>query len=291
MRLTFDARARAILRRLPVVNVYSAAELLLLGGLAVQSARLLWVILTPIAPLGAWIPAGPSIPADPIGVLSGFDPFFRVSGAGQAQGPASVTALQLTLFGTRMDTVQERGSAIVAGADGVQRVVSVGEEIAPGVTLKSVAFDHVTLDRGGTAEELFLDQSGGGGGTAPAAPGGAPVGPGGPPSGPAGAAPPPNAPAAGGATISPESLRADISAIPRIEGGRISGLTVRGQGQGVFAASGLRDGDVVTQVGGRPVAGPADLERLVRDGAPGGNLSLTVERNGQSLPLTIPVSR
>ena len=31
MRLKFDARARAILRRLPVVSIYSAAELLLLA--------------------------------------------------------------------------------------------------------------------------------------------------------------------------------------------------------------------------------------------------------------------
>ena len=41
MRLRFDARTRRILRRLPVVNVYSLAELVLIGGLAIQSARLL----------------------------------------------------------------------------------------------------------------------------------------------------------------------------------------------------------------------------------------------------------
>ena len=65
---------------------------------------------------------------------------------------------------------------------------------------------------------------------------------------------------------------------------------MRGQGGGSFAAAGLRDGDVVTQVGGKPVAGAGDLERLVRDSAAGGTLSLTVERDGQALPLSIPVS-
>ena len=50
MRLRFDARTRRILRRLPVVNVYSLAELVLIGGLAIQSARLFWTIVTPIAP-------------------------------------------------------------------------------------------------------------------------------------------------------------------------------------------------------------------------------------------------
>ena len=48
MRLKLDARGRAILRRLPSVNVYSAAELLLLAGLAVQAARLVWTIVTPV---------------------------------------------------------------------------------------------------------------------------------------------------------------------------------------------------------------------------------------------------
>ena len=29
----------------------------------------------------------------------------------------------------------------------------------PGVVLESVAFDNVTIDRGGTSEQIFLDQS------------------------------------------------------------------------------------------------------------------------------------
>lgn len=279
MRLKFDARARAILRRLPVVNVYSAVELALLAALAVQCARLLWTVVTPVAPLGTWVPTGPAIPADPAGVIAGFDPFYRVSGAGQAQGAANVTSLQLTLFGTRIDAAQGGGSAIVAGPDGMQRSISVGEEVAPGVVLKSVAFDHVTLSRGGATEDLFLDQSGGTG--TPAAP---------PPE--AGAPLTGSAPAVGaGGAVPVEQLRTDISAIPRIDGGRISGLTVRGQGGSAFAAAGLRDGDVVTAIGGRAIAGPADLDRLAREGAAAGTLVLTIERGGQSLPLTIPVTK
>lgn len=307
MRLKFDARARAILRRLPVVNVYSAAELALLAALAVQCARLAWVVLTPVAPLGAWAPAGPTVPADAAGVLAGFDPFYRVSGAAQAQGPTAVTSLQLTLFGTRMDSAQARGAAIIAGPDGVQNSVAVGEEVAPGVTLKAVAFDHVTLERGGRSEDLFLDQSGGG--IAPAA-GGAPGTGTAVPSDPAQfpppptSSPPPGAPgtaardsmaggplAADAQTVSPRQLRSEISAIPRIEGGKINGVTVRGQGGAAFRAAGLRDGDVITTVAGREISGPGDLDLLTRARASGGTLSLTVERGGQPLPLTIPVAR
>ncbi|WP_298810451.1 type II secretion system protein N [uncultured Sphingomonas sp.] len=259
MRLKFDARARAILRRVPVVNVYSAAEIALLGVLAVQCARLVWTVVTPIAPLGAWAPAGPVLPGDPAGVFASFDPFYRVSGV-QTQA-AAITSLQLTLFGTRIDEAQGRGSAIIAGPDGVQKSVSVGEEVAPGVVLKSVAFDHVTLDRGGASENLFLPQSDGGS---------APV-----------AAPGAGAPAAPGtATPSP----ADLSAIPRIDGGRVTGLTLRGQGKGAFQAAGLQDGDVVTAIQGRPIGSAADLEQLQNGQA----TSVTIERGGQSLPVTLP---
>lgn len=282
MRLKFDARARAILRRLPVVNAYSAVELLLLAGLAVQCARLMWVIVTPVSPLGAWVPAGPTIPVDPAGVLGSVDPFYRVSGAQAAQGPAVVTSLQLTLFGTRMDDAQARGAAILAGPDGLQRSVSVGEEVVPGVVLRGVAFDHVTLERGGAREDLFLDQS-----TKPSAdvppPGAAPA---------ARPGPDPRVPRdsdAGGGAMSPDRLRTDITAIPQIEGGRVVGLTVRGQGGNAFRASGLRDGDVVTQVAGRPVSGPADLDQFTRERAPGGAVPVTVQRNGQTVALSIPV--
>ncbi|WP_375272982.1 type II secretion system protein N [Sphingomonas sp.] len=264
MRLKFDARARAILRRVPVVNIYSAAEIALLGVLAVQCARLVWTVVTPIAPLGAWAPAGPVLPGDPAGVFASFDPFYRVSGA-QTQATA-VTSLQLTLFGTRIDEAQGRGSAIIAGPDGVQKSVSVGEEVAPGVVLKSVAFDHVTLDRGGESEDLFLPQSDGGTAAvaAPAAVGGA-------------AAPTP-------AVTSAADLRADLTAIPRIDGGRVTGLTLRGQGKGAFQAAGLQDGDVVTAIGGRPIGSAADLAQLQNGGA----TAVTIERGGQSLPVTLP---
>src|SRR3546814_14461007 len=52
-----------------------------------------------------------------------------------------------------------RGSAIVGTPDGEQRSFAVGEEIVPGVTLLAVNFDSVTISRGGTAEQMFLDQS------------------------------------------------------------------------------------------------------------------------------------
>ncbi len=273
MRLKLDARTRRILRRLPVVNVYSLAELLLIAGLATQSARLLWTLVTPVSPLGDWRPAEVSVPGRPYDVLAGFDPFFRLGGA--QQGAATVTSLQLTLFGIRVDEASGRGSAIVAGPDNVQKSVGVGEEIQPGVRLKAVAFDHITIDRGGATEDLFLVQS-----DAPQ---------------PGQAAPVPGAPPiAGQAAPSPiaaNQIRNEIGFIPRIDGGRISGLVVRPQGTGsLFRTAGLREGDVVTAIGGRPVTGPQDLDRVTADFAGGGNIPITVERGTQTLALAITIA-
>lgn len=273
MRLKLDARARRLLRRLPVVNVYSVAELALMAGLAVQVARLFWVAVTPVGPLGDWRPAGVQLTGSPLSILSGFDPFFRLDAP--AAGPATVTPLQLTLFGIRLDEATGRGGAIIAGPDGVQQSVAVGDEIQPGVRLKAVAFDHVTLDRGGAVEKLFLDQSG----AVPTPPA--------PAASPAPAAPP--APAPGGVPVG--RIRDEIGFIPRIDGGRISGLVVRPQGSGeLFRQAGLREGDVVTSIAGRPVTGAGDLDRLARDFAGGGYLPITVERGQNTLPLTITIA-
>lgn len=277
MRLSFDARARALLRRIPVVNVYSLAELVLLGVLAVQCARLVWTVVTPVTPLGDWRPAGVTLPSAPGEVLRGFDPFYRISGV--QSGPAVVTSLQLKLFGTRIDEAMGRGSAILAGPDGVQKSVAVGEEVMPGVMLKEVAFDHVSIERGGVREDLFLDQSGGGAGAAPMPPPNGPL----PSEG--------NAPSPPGGGLTVQQFQDEIGFVPRVEGGRINGLVVRPQGSGAaFRAAGLREGDIVTQIGGRAVQGPADIERLAGQFSGGGSMALTVDRGGQSLNLNVPVA-
>ena len=275
MRLELDARARRLLRHLPRTNLYSALELVLLAALAVQCARLLWVIVTPVGPLGAWRPEQPGVAGSPIEILRGFDPFFR---SAPVAGPAVVTSLQLTLYGTRIDEAVGGGSAIIAGPDGVQMSVAVGDEIVPGVKLKAVAFDHVTVDRGGVAEDLFLDQSGAVQPVVPAVPGAPPALPGAVP------------PAAGGA-IKLAQVQADIGFIPRVDGGRVSGLVVRSQGSGAaFRAAGLRDGDVVTAIAGRAVSGPGDIERLAAQFGNGGTLAMTVERGTETIPLSLTIA-
>ncbi|QDZ07749.1 PDZ domain-containing protein [Sphingomonas panacisoli] len=278
MRLNPSPRLRALLRRFPAMNLYSLGELLLLGALAIQCARLLWAIVTPVGPLGDWRVAQPGAGSS-VAILRGFDPFFRVSGA--QTSALTVTSLQLTLFGTRIDDATGLSSAIIAGPDGIQNSVGLGEEIVPGVRLKAVAFDHVTIDRGGKAEELYIDQSAG---AVPAAAAAAPT-PG---------APPPSAPMMGapeaGPGVNASQLKSDIGFTPRIDGGRITGMMVRSQGNGAaFRAIGLKDGDVVTAAGGRAITGPGDLDRVISSLTPGASLSVTVERGTQTLALAVTI--
>jgi general secretion pathway protein C len=155
MRLTLDARARRLLRRLPQNSVFLAVEIALLALLALQCARLLWALVTPVSPLGDWRRDAVAAVASPA-ILSTFDPFFRLS---RSNGPVIITSLNLKLFGVREDRASGRGSAIIGLPDGTQGSFAVGEDILPGVTLAAVAFDNVTIRRGGAREQLFLDQS------------------------------------------------------------------------------------------------------------------------------------
>lgn len=153
MRLAFDSRR--LIGRARGVNGWTVLELALLALVALQCARLIWTAFTPVGPLGEW--QSPAARTDTASSLLGsFDPFFRLSGAA---GPVTVTSLNLKLFGIRQDQASGRGSAIIAASDGQQRSVAVGEEIEPGVILKSVDFDSVTISRGGADEQLFMDQS------------------------------------------------------------------------------------------------------------------------------------
>lgn len=256
----------------------------LLGALLIwQLVRLLWTVITPLSPLGAWQPQAAVIasPAERRALFASFDPFFRSA----PQGPASatVTALGLTLFGININEATGGGSAIIAGEDGVQTSYAVGEEIAPGVKLVGVAFDHVLLDRGGARESLFLDQSGEAAVAAPATP-----------------LPPPTpeigSTATGGVSasgeMSPATLKAGVGFAPRAENGRVTGLVVQPQGDGaVFRAAGLRPGDVIRSVNGRPIGSASDAAALANQIAPGARISLEVERGASIVPVAIFLSK
>ncbi len=158
MAVSLNPRAERLLTRLRTVSVYSLAELLLIILIAIQCARLFWGVLTPLGPVGDYRALDRmAAAAAPGPSLGAFDPFFRQ--APGAQGPVTVTALDIQLHGISGNQATGGGSAIVSAGDGEQRSVMIGEEIMPGVTLTAIGFDFITISRGGASEQLFLDQT------------------------------------------------------------------------------------------------------------------------------------
>lgn len=249
---------------LPVVT---AAEVALIVGMAWAGAVLLWTLVRPYGPIGRWQTGGASVVAADPALLTRFDPFFRSAPATTAT--AAVTSLPLKLFGIRLDQAMGRGSAIIAGADGLQSSFAIGDEIVPGVTLKSVAFDSVTIDRGGIGEQLFLDQSVA-----------APV---------AGSTPTPGAaPATTAAqpTVSAQALAMGIAFAPRLDKGAVTGFSVSPKGSGdAFTAAGLQAGDIVTQINGVSVRSIEDATQALNNATGGSQISISVERGGKVVML------
>lgn len=278
MRLAMNPRASRLLGRLPRPTVYSALELALLALIAVQAARLVWTLVTPVGPVGEWKGSAPlALPAAG-SALTEFDPFFRLSAA---SGPVAITSLDLKLYGVREDRATGRGSAIIALPDGTQQSFAVGDQIMPGVALAQVGFDHVTISRGGAQEQIFLDQSepaeaagdaDGGTGTAPSA---APA--------PASAIPAPPRPP-------PAPAASAIQFQARTSGGRVDGIIVNPGGDGgeAFRAAGFERGDVIVSVNGQAVTSTEQARSLLRQSR--GETTVIVNRGGRAVPLRVRLS-
>lgn len=126
---------------------------LLLAALVVVAAMLAgraWRLLA--TPLPAAPVVAPALVAD-LQLLATHDPFFPAAGS----DPAPVTTLALSLHGVRSDSRSGRGSAIIAGSDGEQKVYDVGDDVQQGVKLVAIAGDHVILEQGGARQSLWLD--------------------------------------------------------------------------------------------------------------------------------------
>ncbi|WP_129790869.1 type II secretion system protein N [Sphingosinicella sp. CPCC 101087] len=272
MRLRSIPRADRLLGRFPHLTAFSAAELLLLALIAMQAARLVWIVVTPVGPVGDYKGATPLLPPGD-SALADFDPFFRLAGG----GAAVVTSLNLSLHGIREDRATGRGSAIIALPDGSQHSFGVGEEIMPGVTLAEVGFESVTIRRNGALEQVFLDQSG-------SVPPAAPV-PGAPASNavsaPTGPAPVPAQPSSAAPAAPPIRFQT------RMNEGRVDGIIVAPGDDGgqAFRAAGFAPGDVIVSVNGQRISSPEQARALVQGS--NGRATVLVDRAGRTVPIVV----
>lgn len=283
MRLSLDARAQRLLRRLPRTNWFTVVEIVLIALLAVQCARLVWAIATPVGPVGDWrSDAGvPALSAPDMALFETFDPFFRLEGNARVV----VTDLDLRLFGVRQDQASGRGSAIIALPNGEQDSFSVGDEVMPGVTLEAVDFDFVTISRNGSSEQIFLDQSGGT--SAQPASAAAPQA--------AAARPPAQSAAASrrpsGETITPRQLASGTQISPRREGNRVTGIVLQPSGDNADAlrAAGFEPGDIIISINGERIQDMGQAVSFANNLGTGDGF-VQVERNGETVSFRARVS-
>ena len=236
-----------------------------------QLVRLFFTIVTPVGPVGEWRPGFANIIGydERVSLLAAFDPYYRNDQV--SAGTVQVTSLDLTLFGITLNRATGNGSAIIAGADGVQNSYILGDEVAPGAVLAALGNDHVWIESGGNREILYIDQSIA---ADEIAPGGD-------------SAPVTTAAGESGAAqaLSPAAIAEGIALNPRRQGCAVSGLLVAPQGDGqVFRQLGFQNGDVIISVNDRPVRAPGELMGQIR---PGARLTLQVERGAGTQPLAI----
>lgn len=270
MQLAFNFRLRRSTQKKIADVICTLVEAALLTALAAQSVQLFWTIFTPIGPIGDWKVSRNQLPND-LKLLEHFDPFFRLDRSGET---AVVTSLSIKLFGIRVDQARGGGSAIIATPDGIQSSYNVGDEIMPGVILKAVAFDNVTIEQSGVAQLLFLDQS-----VKPVEATGA------------------NAPdvAPGSATgkmLAPAGLKSGVAYTTRVERGNVTGLLVNPHGEGnSFNSAGLQPGDVVLKVNGRSVSSADEVVAATASPTSPGAVVFLIERDGKQTTVTAKISK
>ena len=210
-------------------------------------------------------------------IFQRFDPFFRTGGQSSLAEASGADSSQMRLYGVRSDGAGG-GSAIIGLPDGRQLSVGVGEEIEPGLILKEVGADYVTLSRGGSVSRLIFTETPTGAASPPP-----------PPAQPQVVAPPAPAPASApesAAAVNPASLVARAGLRPRLSVGGIKGFTISGDAPEVKAA-GLQTGDVILSVNGVALNGMGAVNGLRQSLATASSAQISYERDGQARTTTI----
>ncbi|HVI34467.1 type II secretion system protein N [Phenylobacterium sp.] len=246
-------------------TLLAGLEIAFAVALAAQAARLAWALVTPVGPFGAAATVQSAArPQADLSILARFDPFFRVSGAAAGPAASGGDASQLVLHGVRA-AAGGRGSAILS-ISGIQRSVTVGEEVEPDVVLAAVGADHVILSRGGARRRLGFPTPQPGAAVEPAT---------------ASLAPAEAAQPSSGAAIDPRRLLAQTSLVPRVRDGQAAGYTVYPKGgSDVLRQAGLQQGDVLLAVDGVTLT-PERVSQLQDELAGASGAEIRFERGGQ----------
>jgi len=280
----WGSRGLRILRTQPAAHWIALAEVSAAVVLAALSAQLLWAIAKPPEWAATYAEASKAPAQMPrqewqTSALATVDPFHRRLAAAPARSErAPETMLSLQLFGIRAGEGTTGGSAIIAGADNVQNVYFVGQEIMPGVKLERVSAGRVMIRRNGVIESLSLDKE------PPTAVS--------PESGASSATVAPAGEAWSRVTTGADTLFSQIQFTPRRAENGAPGLILQsGKTAGLLEQAGLMPGDVLLAVNGAPVSGVADLMAMANSLRDAERLTLEIERNSQRKVHRIAIDR
>ncbi|SOU03184.1 type II secretion system protein N [Xanthomonas arboricola] len=261
-------RALPSLKPLMSARGRSALACVLLALLALQCARVVWVLITPIGPLGT-AQVATSAQAELPALRR--DVFYRSVAEANSDG--------IVLHGVRAGGAQ--AAAFLSSRDGRQGAYRIGDGVVAGVTVQAIASDHVLLRTGSGVRRLALVEStASAAATSPATAAPAAVG----------AAPAVTSnvgTAAGTATaaaVDPQQLLTTAGLRASEDG---SGFTVMPRGDGaLLRQAGLAPGDVLTQLNGRTLDAEhlRELQDELRDGQAA---TLTYRRDGQTHTMTL----
>lgn len=248
-------------------------ELAVAALILIQLVRLMLLFMAP----NTGARAAEVVTAPDTGVLSRFDAFFHTGARSSLAEITNAGSEQLRLFGVRAGA-GGGGSAILGLPDGTQLSVGVGEEVLPGLVLRAVAQDHVTVARGSSVSRIDFGELPVGAASVPP-----------PPTTPQVVAPPsPAASRPEAAVIDPARLMAEAGLRPRMQGLSVNGFTVTARGQSAdLQAAGLRAGDVILSVNGIALDGPSAINRLRTDLAEAPEAVIRFERDGAPQTTTV----
>ena len=249
--------------------------------LAWQAIQLAWTLVgagpavtgEPAAPAA---PPATSTPAIDVAAIVNAH-LFGVAGApdaGADPNAVAATQMNLVLVGTIANTDPQLGYAIVGDSAATARVYAVGKTITGGTKLHAVYPDRVILDRAGRLEALMLPKKFTGGGSV---------------------APPPQQgnPMLGQrlqdlAAQNPAAITEIIRPQPVFANGQQRGYRVYpGRNRQQFSKLGLMPGDLVTAINGTPLDDPARGMEILQSINSAAQVTVTVERNGQSSQVNI----
>lgn len=224
-------------------------------------------------------------------------------GAGVGASGLPPTSLGLVLKGVILAATPEASTALIAVGEAAPRNFSIGEAPVGSAVIEGIELDVVVLNVGGRREALTFPRLAGASAAAPATPA-APIPTQAPPSPEAAAALAAASPiatalaASGGTGSSGPASRAPAIAAPANTAAALQSAGVSATSDGYrlgpdapaqLLRAGLRPGDLIRSLNGRPVGDLASDQQLFERAAAAGSARVEIVRDGRTLTLTFPL--